>query len=102
MSSRFEDGPNLVCQDSQADTGKHKQNRGDQQRKEADMVVCANEPLNGKNPHGFEVFLDMLATGKIDPSPVITHRFPIEKYRDAFVTAYDKKRNKSIKVLFEF
>ena len=36
-----------------------------------------------------------------DPSAIITHRFPIDAYREAFLTARNKTRHQSVKVLLE-
>jgi L-iditol 2-dehydrogenase len=46
----------------------------------------------------FAEALDLLTQGKLDPSPLITHRFPLQDYRQAFRTAAD---GSAIKVLFE-
>jgi len=46
----------------------------------------------------FEVSLDLLAEGKISAEKLITHRYPLEKVKDAFETALNRKETKSIKV----
>ncbi len=52
--------------------------------------------------HGFEHYLTLCAEKRLDPTPMITHRFPLVRYREAFVTARDKRRHGSVKVLFDF
>lgn len=62
---------------------------------------CGTEQFDGRRAHGFDIFLDLVASGRIDPTPLVTHRFPLAAYRDAFLVAADKKRHRSIKVLFD-
>jgi len=52
--------------------------------------------------HGFEHYLRLCAEGRLDPTPMITHRFSLAQYRAAFVTARDKRRHASVKVIFDF
>ncbi len=52
--------------------------------------------------HGFEHYLRLCAEKKLDPTPMITHRFPLERYREAFVAARDKRRHGAVKVMFDF
>lgn len=47
----------------------------------------------------FAITLDMLASGKIDAVPLITHRFPLERIGEAFAAADDKRASGAIKVL---
>lgn len=42
-----------------------------------------------------------MRTGKVDLSPLVTHRFPIEDYRNALGTASNKKNRAASKVVFE-
>ncbi|UCH04061.1 MAG: alcohol dehydrogenase catalytic domain-containing protein [Candidatus Thorarchaeota archaeon] len=50
----------------------------------------------------FALSLEMLATGKIDAKPVITHKYPLEETSKAFEVALDKKKSESIKVQIVF
>jgi threonine dehydrogenase-like Zn-dependent dehydrogenase len=43
----------------------------------------------------------MLAEKKLDWTGVVTHRFPLEKFGDAFMAVYDKRKSGAIKVLFQ-
>ncbi|MEJ2293920.1 MAG: alcohol dehydrogenase catalytic domain-containing protein [Candidatus Lokiarchaeota archaeon] len=52
--------------------------------------------------HSFEFFLDFLSEKKIDISSIVTHKFPLERYADAFYTITNKKETKAIKVVFTF
>jgi L-iditol 2-dehydrogenase len=50
----------------------------------------------------FKIALDMVARGAAEQTSMITHRFPVESWREAIQTAIDKKANNAIKVMFEF
>ncbi|TFH55361.1 MAG: hypothetical protein E4G90_11890, partial [Gemmatimonadales bacterium] len=52
------------------------------------------------NRKEFEIVLDLLAAGKLDPRPWITHRFPLSHAVDAFAAADDRSTG-SIKVIIE-
>jgi L-iditol 2-dehydrogenase len=48
--------------------------------------------------HEFETALSLIASGKLDPAPLITHTFPLEEAQKAFETAADPGAN-AIKVM---
>ena len=41
----------------------------------------------------------LLATGMVDPTPVITHRFPLDEFEEAFETARSGRAGKVILTL---
>jgi 2-desacetyl-2-hydroxyethyl bacteriochlorophyllide A dehydrogenase len=47
--------------------------------------------------HDFEMAIDLMAYGKVDLKPMVTHRFPLSEMPEALATAYDKSTG-SIKV----
>jgi threonine dehydrogenase-like Zn-dependent dehydrogenase len=47
----------------------------------------------------FQIALDLLATGRLDAAPLITHRFPLDQIGAAFAAADDKRASGAIKVL---
>ena len=47
--------------------------------------------------HDFEMAIDLMATGKVDLKPMVTHKFPLIEMPEALATAYDKSTG-SIKV----
>jgi threonine dehydrogenase-like Zn-dependent dehydrogenase len=59
------------------------------------------ETLGGKRAHAFEHFFDLLEGQKIDVSGVITHRFKLADYKEAFMTARSRGGGQAIKVVFE-
>ena len=50
-------------------------------------------------PDEFPLVLDMLASGKVDPTPLVTHRFGLSQFPEAFATAQDASR--AIKVIVD-
>jgi threonine dehydrogenase-like Zn-dependent dehydrogenase len=59
------------------------------------------ETLENERAHGIALYLGMLAKERLDFSGVVTHRFPLEKFGDAFMSVYDKRKSGAIKVLFD-
>ena len=47
----------------------------------------------------FQIALDLMAVGKLDPLPLITHRFPLDEIQQAFATAAGRDEHGSVKVL---
>lgn len=50
----------------------------------------------------FVMSLELLAKEKITAKPLITHRYPLEEVSEAYETAIDKDRTKSVKVQIAF
>jgi threonine dehydrogenase-like Zn-dependent dehydrogenase len=59
------------------------------------------ETLGGKRAHGIALFLELLAEERLKLDGIVSHRFPLEKFGDAFMAVYDKRRSGAIKVLFQ-
>ncbi len=47
----------------------------------------------------FKIALNLLSEGRINAKELVTHAFPLEKIKDAFDVAADKKRWNSVKVI---
>jgi threonine dehydrogenase-like Zn-dependent dehydrogenase len=47
----------------------------------------------------FQIALDMMADGRIQAAPLITHRFPLARIGEAFAAADDKRSSGAVKVL---
>ncbi|HEX3776414.1 MAG TPA: alcohol dehydrogenase catalytic domain-containing protein, partial [Polyangiaceae bacterium] len=60
------------------------------------------ETLAGRRAHAFEHFFGLLEQNAIDPSGIATHRFPLESYKEAFLTARSRGSAASTKVVFDF
>jgi threonine dehydrogenase-like Zn-dependent dehydrogenase len=48
------------------------------------------------------VALELMAQGKVDLSPLLTHKFRLTEYRRAFRTLSARKANGALKVVFTF
>ena len=60
------------------------------------------EKFEDKRSHAFEFFMEYLAAKRLDPSIVITHKFPLSDYKKAFNILTNKNESHAIKVLFKF
>jgi threonine dehydrogenase-like Zn-dependent dehydrogenase len=58
------------------------------------------EQVGGVAKHAMEHYFDFVAAG-LDLTPVITHRFPLERWTDAVLTLKDSRRTGAVKVLLE-
>ena len=61
-----------------------------------DVVTWEGETLST-----FELAMRWMQQGRIRCEDLLTHRFPLSAYRQAFQTALDKRDSRSIKVAFE-
>jgi threonine dehydrogenase-like Zn-dependent dehydrogenase len=55
----------------------------------------------GQQLSTFELAMRWMGEGRIDTRGLVTHRFPLEEYRQAFAVAVEKGKYRSIKVAFE-
>jgi len=62
----------------------------------------AVEEFEGRREHSYGHYFRFLQQGRVDPTPMLTHRFPLAKYREALVCARDQKGRRAIKVLFTY
>jgi threonine dehydrogenase-like Zn-dependent dehydrogenase len=60
------------------------------------------EEFEGQRRHSMEIYLDLVKQGRIDATPILTHRFRLEQYVDAFLTCGDQRRSEAVKVLFDY
>ncbi len=60
------------------------------------------DEFEGKRCRTYDVARDLVARGKVDLAPLITHRFPLSQYRQAFEIATHRGRANALKVVFEF
>jgi threonine dehydrogenase-like Zn-dependent dehydrogenase len=60
------------------------------------------EDFEGRRRHAMEIYLDLVRDGRIDVTPILTHRFTLAEYRDAFRACYDQHRSGAVKVLFAY
>ena len=61
-----------------------------------------DETFEGRRRHAFEHYFDLLADGRIDLTGMLTHRFRLEEWREAFTAIVDQGTTGAIKVAFDF
>jgi threonine dehydrogenase-like Zn-dependent dehydrogenase len=60
------------------------------------------EEVDGVRKHAIAHYLDLVRSGRIDISPMLTHTFRLDDWRDAFTTLARQDRTGAIKVAFDF
>jgi threonine dehydrogenase-like Zn-dependent dehydrogenase len=60
------------------------------------------EEVDGVRKHALEHYLDFVRDGRIDISPMLTHTFRLENWRDAFTTLARQDETGAIKVAFDY
>ena len=60
------------------------------------------ESFEGRRQHAMKWYFELLRAGRIDLTPILTHRFVLDDYRQAFLTCRDQGATGAVKVLFDF
>ncbi|UCD27737.1 MAG: zinc-binding dehydrogenase [Planctomycetota bacterium] len=60
----------------------------------------AIEKYGRKKMHTYEIVFELIKQGKLDLTGLLTHRFGIEQYREAFEVLVNRNKSKAIKVAF--
>jgi threonine dehydrogenase-like Zn-dependent dehydrogenase len=60
------------------------------------------EDFNGKKWKAFELAIELLKSGQVELGWMVTHKFPLEEYHQAFELTSQRGRNKAMKIAFEF
>jgi len=60
------------------------------------------EEYDGRRQHAMEWYFELIHTKKIDVTPILTHRYRLGEYKDAFLACYDQGASRAVKVVFEF
>lgn len=61
----------------------------------------STEDYQGKRIRTFAIAIELMRLGKVDLSPLITHQFSLEDYKNALYTATNKNNSAAMKVVFE-
>ena len=61
-----------------------------------------DETFEGRRRHAYEHFFDLLLDERIDLSGMLTHRYRLDEWREAFTTIVDQGTTGAIKVAFDF
>jgi threonine dehydrogenase-like Zn-dependent dehydrogenase len=73
--------------------------------KEAQLLGSSGygtEDFEGRRAHAIDHYLGLVAGGRIDPASVLTHRFALRDYKNAFLAARSKGADRAVKVAFDF
>ncbi|MCJ7622602.1 MAG: zinc-binding dehydrogenase [Anaerolineaceae bacterium] len=60
------------------------------------------ETFEGQRLHAMQIYLNLLEQNRLDLADIITHRFPLDQYRPAFLAAHQKIKSAAVKVVFEY
>jgi threonine dehydrogenase-like Zn-dependent dehydrogenase len=60
------------------------------------------EEVEGVRKHGIAHYLELVSSGRVDLTGMLTHRFELDKWRDAFTTIATQDTTGAIKVAFDF
>jgi len=60
------------------------------------------EEVEGVRKHAIEHYLDLVRAGRVDLSPMLTHTFRLEQWRDAWTTIAEQHHTGAIKCAFDF
>jgi len=60
------------------------------------------EEWNGKRQHAMRHYFEMIQQKHVDVTPIITHRFRLEDFKDAFLYTHNQGEHDAVKVLFDF
>ena len=62
----------------------------------------AVEEFEGRRQHAMEWYLEFVRTRRIDVTAIITHRYQLAAYREAFMACWDQGKSGAVKVLFDY
>jgi threonine dehydrogenase-like Zn-dependent dehydrogenase len=60
------------------------------------------EDFHGQRKHAIEIYFDLIKERGLDVTPLLTHRFSLDRYADAFLACWDQGKSGAVKVLFEY
>jgi len=59
------------------------------------------EEVDGERKHAIAHYLDLLAAGRVDLRPMLTHTFRLERWRDAFLAIANQGESGAVKVAID-
>jgi threonine dehydrogenase-like Zn-dependent dehydrogenase len=62
----------------------------------------AIEEWDGRRQHAMEWYFEFLRAGRLDGTAILTHRYALDEYREAFMSCWDQGKSGAVKVLFEY
>ena len=64
--------------------------------------IYGTESYRGERIRTFQLALNLMAGGKVDLTPLVTHRFRLEDYKRALAAVANKGRSEVVKAVFAF
>jgi threonine 3-dehydrogenase len=68
----------------------------------AGTLCSSTEDYAGEAKRCYGIILDWMAQGRLDLTPLLTHRFRLEEYKKALAMSFRKSQHRMIKAVFEF
>ena len=59
------------------------------------------ETLDGRRQHAVAWYLEFVRDRGVDVTSILTHRFRLEEYREAFMACHDQGTSGAVRVLFD-
>jgi threonine dehydrogenase-like Zn-dependent dehydrogenase len=59
------------------------------------------EDLDGRRQHAMEWYFELIVERRIDVTAIISHRFGLDDYREAFMACHDQGSSGAVKVVFD-
>jgi threonine dehydrogenase-like Zn-dependent dehydrogenase len=60
------------------------------------------EEFEGRRAHAMEIYLDLVKSGRIDVTPILTHRYRLDQWKEAFLACGEQAKSGAVKVLFTY
>jgi len=60
------------------------------------------ETYGGERKHAMEIYFDLIREKQIDVTPILTHRFRLGQYVEAFLACREQGKSRAVKALFEY
>lgn len=68
----------------------------------AGSYAVSTENYEGRKMRTYEVGLELMTQGKLELAPLLTHKYRLEEYRQAFRTLANRSANQVLKAVFTF
>jgi len=65
-------------------------------------LCSSSEDYVGQRKRCYQIILDWMAEGRLDLTPLLTHRFRLEEYKKALAMSFHKSQHQMVKAVFEF
>ena len=73
--------------------------------KEIELIgsnAFGDETFEGQRLHAMEIYLNLLAEGRLVLPGLITHRYRLEQFQTAFLATHDKGKSGAIKAVIDY